>query len=292
MEEHRLKPRSSYAGSCIILTTQHAKSIAVAPSFWNKLGASVLEYVVDTDQLGTFSGEIKRKGNALECVRRKCEWPLDRFGDKIEFALANEGSFGPHPRIPFLPCDQEIMYFIDRRHSFHLYLSHLSEKTNYQMDTVDSLEALHKFAKIAKFPSHALILRPNNRESTELIFKGVNSQPALEEAFLQSRKHALDGSVWIETDMRAQFNPSRMAVIGELAEKLAERLALHCPECGIPGWGKVRVETGLTCSGCGSKTQLIKHEIYGCTKCPYEETHQPAHGLEQAEPEHCQYCNP
>ncbi len=292
MAKHSLKPRSAYAGSCIILTTKHAKSIAIAPPFWGKLEASVLEYVVDTDQLGTFSGEIKRKESALECARRKCEWPLDCFGDKVEFAMASEGSFGPHPFIPFLPCDHEILYFIDRKHGFHLYLSHLSEKTNYRMEAIDSLELLDKFAKNAQFPSHALILRPNSRETTAPIFKGVNSQLALEEAFFESKKSALDGNVWIETDMRAQFNPSRMAVIGELAEKLAERLATHCPQCNIPGWGKVRVETGLTCSGCGSGTKLIKHEIHGCTKCSYEEVHQPSHGLEQAEPGNCQYCNP
>ena len=66
MAEHALKLRSAYAGSCFILTTKHAKSIAIAPPFWEKLEASVLEYVVDTDALGTFSGEVEREGNALE----------------------------------------------------------------------------------------------------------------------------------------------------------------------------------------------------------------------------------
>ncbi len=66
----------------------------------------------------------------------------------------------------------------------------------------------------------------------------------------------------------------------------------HCTKCDTPGWGKVRVETGLTCSGCGTETKLIKHEVHGCTKCSYEETHKPSHGLEQAEPGNCQYCNP
>jgi len=35
--------------------------------------------------------------------------------------------------------------------------------------------------------------------------------------------------------MRAQFNPSRMSVIGELAVRLAEQLATHCPRCNTPG---------------------------------------------------------
>lgn len=57
MAINKLKHSSVYTNSCIVLTTKHAKSIAIAPPFEDKLGASVLEYVVDTDKLGTFSGE-------------------------------------------------------------------------------------------------------------------------------------------------------------------------------------------------------------------------------------------
>lgn len=282
----------AYRGTCMILTTKHAKSIAVAPPFQEKLQAAVMEYVVDTDQLGTFSGEIEREGNALECARRKCEWAMERLGDKVEFALASEGSFGPHPFIPFLPCDQEILYFIDRRHDFHLHLSHLSEKTNYRTEAVDSYDALQKLAEEAQFPSHALILRSNGRKTKVPLFKGIDSQDALEEAYKECLKHSTDGKVWVETDMRAQFNPSRMEVISELAAKLAERLATHCPKCSTPGWGKVRVEKGLECSWCGSETELVKSEIYGCTKCDHEETTGRTDGLEKAEPGNCGYCNP
>lgn len=287
-----MKLRSAYAGSCFILTTKHAKSIALAPPLWRALEASVLEYAVDTDQLGTFSGEIEREGNALECARRKCEWSLEMLGDKVEFALASEGSFGPHPFIPFLPCDQEILYFIDRRHGFHLHLSHLSEKTNYRTEAVDSYEALQKLAEEAQFPSHALILRPNGKETKAPLFKGVDSKDALEEAYKECLKHSADGKVWVETDMRAQFNPSRMGVIGELAAKLAERLAFHCPKCSTPGWGKVQVEKGLHCEYCDQATEMVAHEIYGCTKCDYQEKYSRADGLTSAPQMHCGWCNP
>lgn len=292
MAAHAMKSASAYAGSCIILTTKHAKSIAIAPPFRNKLGASVLEYVANTDKLGTFSGEIERDETALECARRKCEWSFKHLNNNVEFALASEGSFGPHPFIPFMPCDHELLYFIDRRHGFHLHLSQISEKTNYRIEPVACLEALYQFAEAAQFPSHALILRPNGREVKTPLFKGLISQAELEEAFKESLKYSLDGKVWAETDMRAQFNPSRMCVIGELAEKLAERLAAHCPKCGIPGWGKVGVETGLPCSWCGTETEMIKHEILGCVKCDYKEVHEHPSSLKQADPKYCHYCNP
>lgn len=254
MARDGLRNESCYNGSCIILTTKHAKSIAIAPPFLQNLGASVIEHVVDTDKLGTFSGEIAREGDALACARKKCEWSLNKLGDKVQFAIASEGSFGPHPFIPFLPCDHEILYFIDRKRGFHLYLSYISEKTNYRTASINSLAALQKFAKQASFPSHALIMRPNNRKTKSPIFKGLDSWQALEDAFQECIKYSEEGEAWLETDMRAQFNPSRMSVIGELAMQLSDRLKTHCPRCNNPGWGQVRHEKGLLCAGCGSQT--------------------------------------
>lgn len=283
---------SRYAGSCIILPTQHAKSNAIAPPFWQTLAASVLEYEINTDILGTFSGEVERPGTALECARSKCAWALDLLGEKVEFVVASEGSFGPQPLIPFLPCDHEILYFIDRRHGFHLHLTHSSAKTNYRMGVVESLDSLAQFAEITQFPSHALILRPGHREIKMPIFKGLDSQAALEEAFRECLKYATDGKVWVETDMRAHVNPSRMAVIAELATQFAKRLASECPACGTPGWGKAKVENGLACRDCGLETELIKAEIFACTQCPYEEVKGRTDGLSAAEPGDCAYCNP
>ncbi len=292
MAQSNLVQKSLYDGSCFMLTTKHAKSIAIAPPFYKHLNASVIEYVVDTDKLGTFSGEIQRQGNALECARRKCEWSLEMLGSKVEFALASEGSFGPHPLAHFMPSDHEILYFIDRKHNFHLHLSHLSEKTNYRKQALDSWEELLKFASSIQFPTHALIIRPNDPEKTHHIFKGINTSEDLLEAFQESRKLSNDSKICVETDMRAHCNPTRMAVIGELAEKLAQRLATLCPRCDIPGWGLIRVKKGLECNWCGSQTELIKTEIFGCKKCDYEVELPASHGLTNSEPTYCAYCNP
>lgn len=292
MAKYEMKYCSLYAGNCIVLTTKHAKSIAIAPHFRDKLEASVLEYIVDTDMLGTFSGEITRQGDALECARKKCEWSLNELGNKVEFALASEGSFGPHPFIPFLMCNHEILYFIDRKHGFHIHLAHLSEKTNYRMEALSSLEALHRFAKNVHFPSHALILRPTSREVKTPIFKGIICPIALVKAFEECMKHSSDGKVWVETDMRAQFNPTRMSVIGELSANLAERLLKRCPKCYLPGWGKVREEKGLKCRWCQLQTEMVKSEVFGCVKCDYEEIFGRSDGLKEAQPSNCQYCNP
>lgn len=293
MAEGRVNVKSPYNGSCVMLTTKHEKSKAIAPPFWNDLKASVIEYVVDTDNLGTFSGEIERHGNALDCARRKCEWAFKMLGPKVKFALASEGSFGPHPYIHFMPSDHEILYFIDREHNFHLHLSLLSEKTNYSMQALDSWQELLKFASLVQFPSHALIIRPNVSEKKQHILKGINTSDALLEAFHEFCKLSMDGKIWVETDMRAHFNPTRMTVIGELATILAQRLATHCPRCDFPGWGLVSVKKGLECSWCGSQTELIKTEIYGCTKCDHELELPASYGFEESSiPTYCAYCNP
>lgn len=292
MAENTLKKNTPYAGSNIMLTTKHCKGKAISPAFRDKLGANVLEYIVDTDKLGTFSGEIERKGTALESARYKCEWSLESLGSPVEYALASEGSFGSHPFFPFMACDFEILYFIDRKRDFHIHLSYFSEKTNYAMQAIQTFEELENFATKAQFPSHALILRPDSRKTTMPIFKGVNTHSMLKETFERTSQLSVNGKVWVETDMRSHLNPSRMIVISQLAEKLAERLATPCPNCHTPGWGEVRVKKGLECSECGLETDLVKSEIFGCVKCDHEEMMLPFHGLNNAEPGNCSYCNP
>ena len=169
---------------------------------------------------------------------------------------------------------------------------HLSEKTNYQMKVVKSLEELQSFAEAAQFPTHALILRPDDHHIKSPIYKGIDTQETLIEAFNKSLRHSSDGKVWAETDMRAQYNPSRMAVIGELAEKMANQLATPCTKCNAPGWGKVRFEKGLHCEYCDQETEMVAHEIYGCVLCDHTETMPRADGLKAAQQQHCGWCNP
>lgn len=281
---------SVYTGACIILPTKHQKSAAINPAFDKIIGAGVMEYIADTDKLGTFSGEIERKGTALDCVRKKCEWAFKLKG--VEYALASEGSFAPHPFIPFVPSNREILYFIDKKREFHLYVTDLFMETNYQMGEFSSFDDLFAFAEKALFPSHALIVRPYPRDMQGIVFKGIESKTDLEAAFHESMKASKTGRVWAETDMRAYVNPSRMKVIGHLAEQLAMRLAKHCPSCDLPGWGQVGREEGLPCEACGLPSEMTLHEIYGCVKCSYKEKLPRKDGLQQASPSQCQRCNP
>ncbi len=290
MEKTILKNQklSPYQGGCVTLTTKHQKAIALASPFKKILHASVLEHVIDTDELGTFSGEVERQGTVLETARKKCEYGLA----KSEYALASEGSFGPHPTMPFIPASRETLYFIDNKRKFHLHLTEIFTDTNYQMETVATLKELNTFAEKCLFPSHALIVRPYPRSILKPLFKGLQVSNDLETAFREVQKNSPTEKVWVETDMRAHVNPTRMRMIATLGEKMVYRLKTPCPKCQTPGWGRVNIETGLPCNWCGAATEEIKSEIYGCTKCEHKESVPPEHNKKSAEPGLCLYCNP
>ena len=234
----------------------YEKEKVIAPPFFNILGLKLIKPKIDTDQLGTFTAEVERKGNALICVRQKCELGMEQ--SNVTIGIASEGSFGPHPFIPFIACDHEILYFIDKERNFTLHQSLLSTKTNYCAKAFYDLKQLKTFCDEVKFPSHGLIIRPNKSNKNPFIIKGIQTYDTLEEAFLQCCLLSDDNHALVETDMRAHMNPTRMEVIKELAHFFAKRLATPCPVCSTPGWGVVDTLNGLECEVCRSETKMIK----------------------------------
>jgi hypothetical protein len=92
-----------YKNAKICLTTKHKKQEAIGPAFNKILGARLESIELDTDLLGTFSGEIERKKSGLDTARSKCELGMMETGYK--YGLSSEGSFGPHPSIFFIPAN-------------------------------------------------------------------------------------------------------------------------------------------------------------------------------------------
>ncbi len=86
---------SVYAGRRVCLTTLHGKERVLARPFFHGLGAELVVCGCDTDQLGTFSGEIERAADPLSTCVRKAALGLEASG--LRLGLASEGSFGPHP---------------------------------------------------------------------------------------------------------------------------------------------------------------------------------------------------
>ena len=280
----------SYKNCVVSLNSKHRKELAIGPAFEKFLSAKIQTCKLDTDKLGTFSGEIPREDTPLACAELKCRQGME-YSNSL-YGLASEGTFGPHPTHPFIPCDHEILYFIDNNIRIHVKATLLSIHTNYSTKIVENFDDLKAFAERTLFPSHALIIRPNIWEDKKIIFKGLQTFKSIQDAFNRSQQVSPDCRVWVETDMRAHMNPSRMRVIGTLAEKLANQLNSKCPQCHSPGWGIVRLVEGLSCSLCDTPTNLIKHEILGCPRCEYQLITPRYDGLIRADPANCLFCNP
>lgn len=271
---------------CIV--SMHKKQEVIAPLLSSELGiiCTPLE-AVDTDALGTFSGEVERKGSPLEALRAKCQLAIDCGWDDI--VIASEGSFGPHPQMYFAYADDEWVMFKDVKNSLEILGRHVSTHTNFNAKEVSDWKALQLFAEQVKFPSHALILRPAVDVYSEMQ-KGISTWEKLEEVF-HSLKETF-GSVYVETDMRAHFNPSRMAVIQRATEDLVRMIKSVCPSCNAPGYGVVEVFPGLPCESCGMPTASTLKHLYRCQHCGHSSEHLYPRGKKKESPMYCSFCNP
>ncbi len=275
-----------FKGRRIVIATQHGKEAVIAPVVkkWLKLEPFLVQGL-DTDLLGTFSGEVARKGGPLPAARRKCRMAMDVSG--ADLAISSEGSFGAHPEIPFIPANEEIAVLMDARMGLEIKGRKLSLHTNFNAGKVTTLAELQRFARSAKFPSHGLILKNSEQKASKMV-KGITQMKELKQAFRDLNSCGED--VYVETDMRAWLNPSRMNVIREAVEDLVKNALNLCPKCKTPGFAPVSVERGLMCGLCGLPTRGIRFYVLSCQKCGFEDKRPVAEKFE--DPQYCDHCNP
>lgn len=282
---------SPYAGARIALATLHGKADALAPAF-AALGASlVLAEGVDTDRLGTFSGEIARTQPPLETAVAKARLAMAATG--LPLGLATEGSFGPDPVIGLLPLHREIAVLVDDTRGLIVHEQLHTHDTNHAgcwLRAGESIEAsrLQRWG----FPSHALMLRSEPWAPGLPLFKGIADHDALHAATLACIAASPEGRARVDTDMRAHLNPTRMRQIALLGERLVQRLRHHCPSCDAPGFGRTGIIPGLPCAGCGMPTARTLAELHACAACSHSEQRPREDGLHHADPAQCDFCNP
>jgi hypothetical protein len=98
--------------------------------------------------------------------------------------------------------------------------------------------------------------------------------------------------VYVETDMRANYNPSRMKVIEKAARKLVEAVQSTCPDCGVPGFVITKAIPGLPCEWCHSATRSTLSFLYSCSKCGCTKERKFPHHKTKEDPAFCDFCNP
>jgi len=277
-----------YRGARIALLTQHGKERVLAPLFASELDATlVVEGGFDTDALGTFTREVPREGTQLEAARRKAEIAIERSG--AEIGLGSEGAFVPGP-FGLGSWNIEALVLVDRARGIEI-IGRAGAAGRHLHASVATLAELVAFATRAGFPEHGLVLRPNDERDPRVV-KGINTQAALVRAFERVVREATGGVVFVENDLRAHFNPTRMASIGEAGRDLVARMKCACSACGLPGFGAVGQVPGLPCRDCGAPTRHPVAEEFGCVRCEHREERPLRDAAESADPSVCDYCNP
>lgn len=277
-----------YRGRQVALLTQHGKEHVIAQVLDIALGCRVERVAgYDTDLLGTFARDIPRAGTQIEAARKKARIGMELA--RLPLGLASEGAFGPDPFTGIFSWNVEVLIWIDNECGLEI-VAMAQGKTNLAHVLTTSWEEAETFAKKAGFPHHHLVVRPKG-ENDLRIRKGIADWVHLREVFAWALETSENGCAFIETDMRAHANPTRMSNIRLAAEELANKLSSTCPACGTPGYWVVERLTGLPCSRCGKPTHEKRAEVYGCCKCTHRVTLDRSDRA-YADPGHCDYCNP
>jgi len=277
-----------YADRRIALLTQHGKERVIAPVLDAALGCQVQRVGgYDTDLLGTFTRDIPRVGTQLEAACKKARLGMKLSG--LPLGLASEGSFGQDPIVGMIPWNVEFLIFIDDERGLEV-IGIAQGKANFGHVLAADWTAVEAFARQTGFPAHHLVVRPES-ENDPRIRKGITAWAGLEAAFAWAHAESGNARVFVETDVRAHANPTRMDNIRLAAADLVNKLSSLCPACGTPGFWTVERVAGLPCADCGAPTREARAEVHGCLKCAHRLTRERT-DMQYADPDRCDYCNP
>lgn len=284
----QIRQSHPYFGQVAVLTTKHEKLPLIAPPFSELIRLQISECREDTDQLGTFSGEVERTLPPFETAVAKARLGMNKLG--IPLGLASEGSIGPDREVGFFTSNLEYLVFIDDTQD--LVISEVFRSFDIRAGTLvtEPGHEISNFLEKVDFPNHKLIVTANSGPKSSVV-KGIGSWDELKNAIEFNAKSSLDGKVVIQSDLRAHCSPSRQKNIKNVAALLAKRIATLCVMCQVAGWGRVDYERGLDCIACGKhKSLAIKREILGCITCDHREEGELL--KEFLDPAHCDFCNP
>ena len=279
--------KSIYRGSSVALLTQHGKEKVIAPVLASAIDCQVMHVTgFDTDQLGTFTRDIPRPRTQLEAARKKARIGMTLA--ELPVGVASEGSFGPDPYTGMFPWNVEMLVWIDDTLGIEV-VGVASGTTSFSHVLTTNWEEAETFARTAGFPEHGLVARPQHEDDAR-IRKGIADWETLREAFRWACGEASNGCAFLETDVRAHMNPTRMKIIVQATEDLAHKLCTLCPACDAPGFQLAERVPGLPCEDCRTPTREARADIHRCVRCGHQVT---VDNPKKAAPAGCcDFCNP
>lgn len=207
-----------FAGRKLVIATMHKKEHVIAPLLQKALKVDiVIPSDFDSDQFGTFTREIKRHRDQLDTARAKVLAAMEITN--TDLGVASEGSFGIHPSIPFVQSNLELLLLIDKKHNYEIRGHHRTSATNMRGEYIKTQQEALDFADQIGFPEHGVIVR-KSANSNEMIHKNIHNKEQLIKTVNDMLSHASDKTIFIETDMRAHRNPTRMIAIQKATEDL------------------------------------------------------------------------
>lgn len=277
-----------YEGLKACLLTQHGKESVICPQLFDSNGLEVAHISgYDTDKLGTFTRDIPRHGSQLDAARKKARVGMELSGSTI--GIASEGAFDNDPYTGMFPWNYEVVLLIDDIRNIEIigFFGGQAQSASQQVSSWDELTTL---LSEAKFTTHQLVIRPDDEYHPECR-KGLKDLGSLKEAFDWATSLSKRGNVFVENDLRAHTNPTRMVNILRATQDLSRKMNSVCPECKSPGFWVTERKKGLPCSCCESPTNLPIANVWACVKCGYKQEEMIAKQA-KADPSMCNYCNP
>lgn len=270
-----------------VLTTKHGK-LGLFQEAFKGLDLKIKAVELDTDVLGTFSGEPPRLQSPLETAVAKAKLGLTASNMRLGFA--SEGTIGSDYLVPFANSDIEIAVLVDAETGIVVSESFRSFEIIALQREVDTDTDLSDLLTQIDFPNQRLIASSVGSKEGSFV-KGIGSVDELADAVSQLAKASPTGKVLLGPDFRAHYCPSRRLNIQAVATLLAKRVASLCLECKSPGFGLLRYVRGLNCDSCGLLDEnAISRELLCCVRCEHQEAGKPR--ASSLSPEHCNNCNP
>lgn len=275
-----------FNGKKVVVATMHGKEKIIGKILKENFNVeSFVPSDFNTDIFGTFTRDIKRSGDQLEAARKKGNAALEKTGADI--AIASEGIFSPHPSFPFVSSNLELVLLVDKESGIEVRGHARTSDTNHNHKKVSSVEEVISFAKEIGFPEHGIIVRKS--ETSKKIYKEISSWEELEKISKKLLSGFFTKNIFLEADMRAHRNPTRMKAIEEAILDLIKNIKSACPDCNTPGFVKTKFLSGPPCSSCGLETDIPGTFLYECQKCNRKEERREK---DFATPSECVYCNP
>jgi hypothetical protein len=264
----------------LVLATHHHKGRIIAPVA-EAFGWRLDECDVDTDTLGTFSGEVPRHHSPLDSARRKAELAPS---DDHAWRAASEGSVSRawwggvrDEELVVALAPGASVFVVGRAVGTATRAVALSVSPGTWNDEIDDA-VVH-----ALEGGHHLIAT----RGPQVLGKGLATSDEVRELCL-----CRDGAepTLLETDFRAHLCPSRATVIADAARDLLTRLTTRCPDCAQVGVGPVAIIIGRPCAWCGAATDEPRGTTWACPWCRWRDDR--IDDERPVDPGRCPRCNP